>query len=56
MAGVRGRCWLVMLASRPSFKAAAALPGCGFGVLACGYVRGFHEGDRDGKGVTPQCR
>lgn len=28
-----------MLASGPSFKAAAALPGCGFGVLACGYVR-----------------
>lgn len=39
MAGVWGRCWLAMLASRLSFKAAAALPGCGVGVLACGYVR-----------------
>lgn len=53
-AGVRGRCWVAMLASMVSFEAPGALPGCGFGVLACGYVRDSTRAA--GKGVTPQMR
>jgi hypothetical protein len=39
VAGVWGRCGVVMLTSMFSFEAPGALLSCGFGVLACGYVR-----------------